>query len=155
AASGPDAWRSPAPRTRRRGRSQSPHARRTTNNGPNAAGSPKAACRHIPGTTGSRPPPTRRPQHQRPRSQRPARSPPRTAAGAPAAPPAAVPATASPAVPLLPSPSLVVAPLTHLPIEALRRPVESALAAGVGVVHQPGQIGHPAAGAGPHRVFEG
>jgi len=27
---------------------------------------------------------------------------------------------------LLPSPSLVVAPLTHLPIEVLRRPVESA-----------------------------
>ena len=27
---------------------------------------------------------------------------------------------------MLPSPSLVVAPLTHLPIEALRRPVESA-----------------------------
>src|SRR5207247_9512367 len=37
-ASGPDAWRSPARRTRRRGRSRAPHARRPANNGPNAAG---------------------------------------------------------------------------------------------------------------------
>src|SRR5947207_5036192 len=72
---------------------------------------------------------------------RPARSPPRTAAGAPAAPPAAVPATASPAAPLLPSPSLVVAPLTHLPIESARRMASQRTPLPIGRLHGPAR--HP------------
>lgn len=41
-------------------------------------------------------------------------------------PPAAVPVTASPGAPSLPQPSLIVVPPTHLQIEVLQRPVESA-----------------------------
>jgi hypothetical protein len=118
-ASGPGPWRSPGCRHREPGRSRSPRARRTTGTGPNAAGSPKGACRHPRGTTGSRPPATRRPPRRRPRSSRRGRSPPRTAAGAPAGPPAAVPVTAWPAAPSPPWPSLVLAPPAHLQIKGV------------------------------------
>ena len=45
--------------------------------------------------------------------------------------PAAAPATASQAVPSPPQPNLSAGPRTHLPIEVLRRPVESAMEPGL------------------------
>ena len=84
------------------------------------------ASRQPRGTTGSRPPATRRPLPPRPRSTARARSPPRTAADPPAAPPAAGPATASAAARRSRRPPLLAVPSQHLQIEVLRRPVESA-----------------------------
>ena len=79
-ASGPAAGRSPGRHDRKRGRSRSPPAQRTTGNGPNAARTPQmVASRHPRGTTGSRPPATRQPRPQHPHSTAHARSPPRTA----------------------------------------------------------------------------
>src|SRR5437763_11075142 len=95
------------------------------------------ACRHPRGTNGRPPPATRPPPRPPPHSTSHRRSPPRIAAVPHAVPLAVDQASASVlalrdrpvAASLLPSQLLVV--------EALRRPVESALAPAVGMMHEP------------------
>src|SRR5919201_3241232 len=101
------------------------------------------ACRHFHGTTGSPPPGTRHPPQRRPRWTARARSPSRTVADAHAAPPAAGQATASAAFLSPQQLNPVVVPSTPPLLGVLRRPVESALGAAVGVVHQPAQATVP------------
>src|SRR5213078_3494075 len=118
------------------------------------------------GTSAPRPATTRPPTPQ----PRPSSPQTRSAARTPAAPHAraqAGPVTASAAATPDPPPTADVHPPAgpaiasyRVPshtsvIEVLRRSVESALPAGVVVVHQPGQAGHAVAGAGPQGVFEG
>jgi hypothetical protein len=72
-------------------------------------------------------PETHRPPRRHPRWRTRGRSPPRTAVGAHVAPPADGPANASPDDPHDPPPDVCLLPSQPLTIEALRRPVESAL----------------------------
>src|SRR5512133_1092727 len=102
------------------------------------------ACRHFHGTTGSPPPGTPHTPQRRPRWTVRPRSPSRTVADAHAAPTAADQATASAAFLSPQQPNPVVVPSTPPLLGVLRRPVESALAAPVGVMDQPIQLGRPA-----------
>src|SRR3954462_15960174 len=126
----PPAARGPAP-----ARARSPPARRTTGTAPGAASTTATdatvACRPPHGTSGSLPAATPPPPSPRPRSTDPPRWTPRTAADPLAAPPPAAPATS--AYPAGPDPSAADLPSQHPP-PVLRRPLESALHAAVGVV---------------------
>src|SRR5215212_4866417 len=93
------------------------------------------ACRHLHGTTGSPPPGTPHTPPRRPRWTARARSPSRTVADAHAAPPAADQANASVTGPPCPT-AVSVLPSQLLTVKVLRRPVESALRAGIGVMDE-------------------
>ena len=134
-ATGPAAARSHARPSPRHATARSPPARRTTGTDPRPRRRSDRASRHPPETTGRQPPATPRPRAPPPRCAGPSRSHARTALDlAPVRRPA--PATSSPTGPSTPSSTPPACPSQLLCIKVLRRPLESALAAGIGVMDQ-------------------
>src|SRR3954454_1262496 len=118
------------------GISRSPPAPRTTDTARRAASTraqaPLVACRPPPETTVSLPPATHPHGTRRPHSPSPPRSPPRTAADPHAVPPLVDPANAKHLA--RPDPSAASECPSQPPVQVLRRPFDSALAALVGMM---------------------